>query len=203
MKRYFLLLLILCSTNIFAQNYKNYVTPHYSYAFMGSGDVWGNSVGLNYTAILYSKFGLTAGYNKSTSSYNIFSDVKEFDYKIQSNYKDFDVNYAIYNSYNLGLAYSVGDGSDHRLLASAGLSYKHIKSTELWAALWSTHQETGKKDYVEFDRVFYNKYNEYGIYVNLDYTYFFTDTFGIGTHASIESSEHILSMIGISCSARF
>lgn len=183
MKRFFLLLLILCSTQIFAQNHKNYVTPHFSISHMksshqwvGNSDQWGYSFGLNYTRVLYGNFGLSTGYNRS-----IFKPNAEVDNVIE--YK--------FDSYNIGLAYGIGS-SHHRLAASAGFNYKYI-NTYGYIGFCGTPPRA--KEEVTA--------HQYGLYVNLDYTYYFTDSFGIGAHTAIEPSGHKLSMVGINCSARF
>lgn len=199
--------LVLLSITINAQttnvDAKNYVLTNVSYAFFGTGDLSGSSLGINYHRMITNRFGLNAGYSKASGNGSgIINLIDGYRLReVNTTGENIAFETGNYNSLNLGLTYKILNGTHQNLLLGGGLNYKSLHYNYVNSAYFES-QPDGTTD-VYITGTEYNNEKEIGYFISVDYLVFFKSGFGLGVHASVENSDNILSKVGASLAYKF
>lgn len=203
----FLGILLQFQTN--AQN-KNHLFTNFSYAFIGTGDLSGNAIGLDYHRTVWSRFGVHVGFSKATGSgdgtlrraLSNNSNNSIGNLTIRGNGNQLS-DIAIYSTYLIGANYKVTDGQKHILLASGGLNYNQLKYNSLGGTLFENFNDQGIAGTVTITDTSVSAYDETGFYFGLDYLYVFNNSISIGLHLAVENSDNIAYKAGLSLGFSF
>lgn len=213
-KRIFIAIFMLATSSsfLFAQmgsDARNYLTTSFSYSFFGTGDISGNALGISYTRMVASRFGVQVGYSKASGQSegilgfeNLISDQEQPYYNLRlEGDRTFAFDMANYHSYNAGLAYRVTDGETSTLIVAAGANLKRVRYNYVNQTFPVSAE--GWDEELRLIGVDFNSRSSLGFHVTLDYLFFVADDFSIGLHGSFENSEDLLTNGGISIGYRF
>lgn len=177
------------------KNYKkNYFYTHIDYAFLGTGDHTGRSLGLTYSRLLYKNIGCSIAYRETKASGNGY-EISKDQFIDVINKGEAVLDKSSYSSYNLGFTYRVNDKERSTLLTSVGLNYKIYDYQYV-------NQSMGSGSNFEIISIATEHDAAASFYVSLDYLYYITGDVSLGFHASIEGDNTILS-VGASMGYRF
>jgi len=187
-----------------AQDYNNYFNTGISCVFLGTGDLLGSSLNLNYTYMPSKKFGIKASYALATAGHSGTLDTykrNQITNVITEGDGGFLVDYAKYDIVNIGAVYQINDGLKHILHTSAGVTYKRIKSTRP-GAIWGEPNDNGEHVFT-IKNYYYSSRNAIGFFINFEYLYFIKENFSIGIRAASQPVGDVVYSIGISLGSRF
>jgi len=193
------------SNQMFAQQ-KNYVLTNYSFSFMGTGDIRGSAIGIDYHRNLKGRFGVHLGVSKASggSNFLLFPDSENFrngtsNVTIQGT--GTSDNIAQYNSYMAGLSYKVADGEKQVLLVGLGLNHKRFKQS--YIDLVTTSFDSNSEPIIMAEQFTLVNENEWHGYLSIAYHYYVADNFSLGLHLSVEPGANIISKAGLALGYRF
>ncbi len=181
--------------------YNNYLHFNVSYAFFGTGDQGGSTLGLNYVHMLSKRFGAQFSYKVAYADDPDFS-TQFTNQQLTNVVLQGDAGHAVsisnYKMVNIGPVFKLTDTDKNQLLVSAGFNYKKAKYNYI-GNLRSLNNNTE----VSIDRFVFTSENEIGGFVQLQYYYFIKDNFSIGFHAGTQPSSNIVHDFGVTLGSRF
>lgn len=194
-----LVLLMMCSSFTFGQS-DQYLSTSYGFAFFGSGDLGGTSLGVNYARILYKRLGVHGGLLKSTGSGNFLPEGTVINVsRVGSNTSS---NIATYNTVNLGVVYRATDGTKQSLFLKGGVSYNSIRNNRVDS--FGTPRDIDIPDgSIEVFSYSLVRATNIALHIMIDYQQYIDDNFFLGLHLASYPGEDIHSHAGVSLGLRF
>lgn len=194
---------LLSSTQLFAQQspYNNYLYCNISYAFFGSGDFSGSSIGINYTHMMSKRFGAQISYKVATGGKPEFTN--RYTNDMLTNIRlvgdsGHAVSYAFYKMINIGPTFRISDNDKNQLLISAGFNYKQVKDSYV-----GNYNNLNGDGQITVNEFVFTSENDLGGFLQLQYLYFIKDNFSIGFHVGTQPSGNIVHDFGVTIGSRF